>query len=734
MIRLTAEQQAALGVARSLARAGVPLFLGRPDPARPTGFALPPGWQHARPDESVVDAWQPGWALCAVTGHALDLVDVDPRDGGDERSIPMPVRYAWSDTPSGGRHHWVAPLGVESLDGKVAPGIDVKSGTPSGAGRGFGFLPPTVRVSKVDGVARPYRWRETGMLDLLGREVRPDRTGDELAALIRARREARLAAPEGAPRVLARSAAAREWAAACARLAADLAGWARSGWGGAAHQGLLEASRHLVMLSPEHAEAAYLRAFDAAGLTPDGADLAKIESALDKFAALADRVVDDDELGADEGFWAGARHQGPPPFGPEGDPAGAPPGTFDLVTPDRARRRLPPPRPAYGAFGGGRALVYDAGVHWVQGESESGKSWVAQALVLEVLRAGGLALYVDHEDREANVFERLEQLGATDEEFGRLCYVSGADVAHAAVVAHLADSDRDYACLVVDGVTSALTAAGLSGRDEQELTAWCDALPRRARMALCVDHVVKSVDERRGMAIGSQAKKSVVTGTAIEVTCRARFGRGTTGEIALSVRKDKPGGVRAWLPADRAVAVRFSSDPATGAVVLAVPSAVAAADDRMREDHGAEAMAIVEQFRAFDGATPSHSGRHLQGLYRSAEEMNGGPVAKDVLWAAINLYKARGGCGGVRVPAWLLSYESNRESVPDKIAGTPRDTPGLKINLTPERPGEMLIEGVPGRSPGHLSRARSPGHSGTPPETRSNGAGPTSVHLDIWSG
>ena len=71
----TPAQRADLDAARELVAAGVPVFLGRPDPGSPTGYALPPGWQRVEPDETVVDAWRPGWALCAVAGCALDVVD-----------------------------------------------------------------------------------------------------------------------------------------------------------------------------------------------------------------------------------------------------------------------------------------------------------------------------------------------------------------------------------------------------------------------------------------------------------------------------------------------------------------------------------------------------------------------------------------------------------------------------------------------------------------------------------
>jgi hypothetical protein len=236
-------------------------------------------------------------------------------------------------------------------------------------------------------------------------------------------------------------------------------------------------------------------------------------------------------------------------------------------------------------------------------------------------------------------------------------------VAHADIVSHLRSSvgTRDYGLLVVDGVTAALSSAGLSGRDEQELTRWADRMLRVTRSALCVDHVVKAVDERAGMAIGSQAKKSVVTGTSFEVVCLEKFARGVNGVIELRIQKDKKGGVRSALKGRSKLRLRFVSDPTTGAVRLAVPEAVSADVDPSRalaELHarGAEVMGLVAALEEYPAAAPHHSARHLVALLR--EEMNRAGRTDD-LRDAVRMYKARAGVGGVVVPEWLREYESD---------------------------------------------------------------------------
>ncbi len=207
---MTPEEARALDVARRLIRAGIPVFAAKPATDREgrwdpggghdsCGFWLPSGWQKTVPTEHWLDAspgsplerkaWRPGWALGAVMGHGLDLLDVDPRNGGEETRAGMveagmwPRTYALADTPSGGVHELVASLGVGSRDA-VRAGLDVKAGLPDGSGRGFGFIAPTVKRSKVTGEVAGYRWRVEPDLEALAE--RGDDTGAALTELIRA--------------------------------------------------------------------------------------------------------------------------------------------------------------------------------------------------------------------------------------------------------------------------------------------------------------------------------------------------------------------------------------------------------------------------------------------------------------------------------------------------------------------------------------------------------------------
>jgi phage/plasmid-associated DNA primase len=149
----------ALDIARQLAAMGVPIFAAPPDPSRPVGFRLPSGWQRitAAEAQDALDTWRPGWALCAVMGHGLDLVDVDTRSGGSwPEFVPVTAALGIAATPSGGLHGFVPSLGLRSRDA-ILPGVDYKGGT-GGDGHGFAFIAPTVKPSKVTGQPAPYVW------------------------------------------------------------------------------------------------------------------------------------------------------------------------------------------------------------------------------------------------------------------------------------------------------------------------------------------------------------------------------------------------------------------------------------------------------------------------------------------------------------------------------------------------------------------------------------------------
>jgi len=168
-IALTASQAEALAIAHELVDAGIPVFAAprnhSAELADRMPFILPNAWQTYRARHDAVDRWRPGWALCAVTGVGMDVIDTDPQNGGEvgraelEAAGVMPPVFGVAETPSSGRHELIPRTHLAK--GVPAQGVDFQAGDDRGEGRAFIFIAPTVRVSKHGpNKGRPveYRW------------------------------------------------------------------------------------------------------------------------------------------------------------------------------------------------------------------------------------------------------------------------------------------------------------------------------------------------------------------------------------------------------------------------------------------------------------------------------------------------------------------------------------------------------------------------------------------------
>ena len=253
------------------------------------------------------------------------------------------------------------------------------------------------------------------------------------------------------------------------------------------------------------------------------------------------------------------------------DPGGAPGGEPfddwgedddpDAFTDDDFDGLVELERPTHGAFGGSRPLLYPDKVHWLQGESGSGKTWVALAVAVQVADEFGERVWIiDYENSRREFAARLKGLGVSREGLRRVSYTAGNDMPYAELRARTAARKDRYGLVIVDGVSSALTAAGKSGNDAQEFGAWFDqiaAVPDR--MVICIDHVTKATDDRKGMALGTQAKKGR-PGVTFEVRCTKAFKRGVAGTIELVLQIDRYGGLPLTVGERMQLTVESSAD------------------------------------------------------------------------------------------------------------------------------------------------------------------------------
>lgn len=202
--------------------------------------------------------------------------------------------------------------------------------------------------------------------------------------------------------------------------------------------------------------------------------------------------------------------------------------------------------------GDGQCLLYPGRLHSFHGESESGKSLVAQAEVSRLLAAGERVLFIDFESDARTVVPRVAAMGAPAAAIReRLRYVRPqeppTDAAGQAALNVLL-SER-YALAVIDGLTDALGMFGSSSLDLDEVSRFMRAFPRRiaretGAATVVIDHVTKASDTRGRFAVGSQAKMNALDGAAYVVEVEQPLGLGLRGVVSLRIAKDRPGTVR----------------------------------------------------------------------------------------------------------------------------------------------------------------------------------------------
>lgn len=198
----------------------------------------------------------------------------------------------------------------------------------------------------------------------------------------------------------------------------------------------------------------------------------------------------------------------------------------------------------------GQGLIYRGAINTLLGEPGAGKSFIALAAAVEVVSAGGFALWLDFEDNEGTMAGRSLALGFQEAMFDRLVYaqVTGRlERPHWAFLAELAKTGL-VDLIVVDSVAESMAVQGLDENDAGDVTRWgaqLRPLARAGAAVLLVDHVTKSEEGRGRWARGSGAKLAFIDGAAYSLEVVASFSRSQSGHGTLRVAKDRHGQVGA---------------------------------------------------------------------------------------------------------------------------------------------------------------------------------------------
>lgn len=292
---------------------------------------------------------------------------------------------------------------------------------------------------------------------------------------------------------------------------------------------------------------------------------------------------------------------------------------------------IPPPKIWHRSDG--TPLIYAGRVHWFQGESESCKSWAAQAVAVTEINDGNDVLYIDFEDDDRGVISRLLALGATTDAIASHFVYIRPDEALRDRQGRFTDGWLDFAATldsrtwrlaVIDGVTEAMTIEGLELISNADIAAWMRLLPKRiaARGAavVSVDHVTKAIEGRGRYAIGGQHKLAGVTGAAYLFTVIRPLARATTSEpveaaISVFVTKDRPGYVRGRSPEGKVGTLALTAWPDRTVNAVLDPIGQRDTADLTTVRH------ILEYLTDYDGASANAIERNIEGGATKIREM-----------------------------------------------------------------------------------------------------------------
>ena len=254
----------------------------------------------------------------------------------------------------------------------------------------------------------------------------------------------------------------------------------------------------------------------------------------------------------------------------------------------------------------GKSLIYAGKVHSIYGESESGKSWVAQIATAEMLRDDKKVIYIDFESDPQDIVKRLKSLGVSRANLLQyFTYIRPESARSASDPYWEAILEPESAHLVIiDGVTESLTMWGGETVDNDSITKWMRQFPRTVASksgaaVVLIDHITKNSETRGRFAIGGQAKLATIDGAAYIVEPIEVLSPGRVGSLTLRVTKDRIGDVRAsagmWRKSDRtqeAAVITIDSTKAAMQYVIGSPTS----EDELNERTEFKKMSEMAEF------------------------------------------------------------------------------------------------------------------------------------------
>jgi hypothetical protein len=200
----------------------------------------------------------------------------------------------------------------------------------------------------------------------------------------------------------------------------------------------------------------------------------------------------------------------------------------------------------------GQHLLYDGAVHSISGEPGSGKTWTALLAALQLVTTNNDVAMLDFEDRPGRVIGRLLALGATPDQIRHhFRYIRPTIALDDPARKALTSAVKGTRLVILDGVTEAMDLHGLDLNNNNDVATFLKLLPRwiadHGPAVLMIDHVTKDKEQQGRWALGGQHKLAGIDGVAYVQTVQENFGRGRIGHARVTLSKDRPGHVSAFM-------------------------------------------------------------------------------------------------------------------------------------------------------------------------------------------
>ncbi len=205
----------------------------------------------------------------------------------------------------------------------------------------------------------------------------------------------------------------------------------------------------------------------------------------------------------------------------------------------------------------GVMTLYRHKVHWFSGEPESAKSLCAQvACAVEVVR-GNNVLYIDFEDDEQSVVDRVRMFGVSNEAMLKhFKYISpptpiGDKPHERARLGPLLKYTTTCSLVILDGINEGMGSSGFNPNDGRDFYTWWRLVAKpliavaTGAAFIAIDHVVKD-PEKQGMYASGSIQKGAKAHVHYRFNLDKTFGEGLTGRARIRLLKDKPGHLKKY--------------------------------------------------------------------------------------------------------------------------------------------------------------------------------------------